>query len=160
MKIWLTRMWRWSVITTVVYASGMVIWYLMKGELPEVNSVVLLKESWFLWKPPVPISRWWDIAAAPLWTCSLLGLIWLGKSTTEEQRGCLFGVTYIALAVPFLGAIFTPRFGIASVLTAVAAVYILVFTIILAFFLLFELGRYTTIVCCAVYNWANVKNKE
>ena len=54
-----TLLWRWPLVTFIVFALFWGIWYFVAGSVPATESVKLtITESWTL---PFAVSRWWDL---------------------------------------------------------------------------------------------------
>ena len=65
-----TLLWRWPLVTFIVFALFWGIWYFVAGSVPATESVKLtITESWTL---PFAVSRWWDLLFGPAYVLAIL----------------------------------------------------------------------------------------
>lgn len=60
------RMLLWSLVTAAAIAAFWAVWRSITGSVPVV-SAFRITDAWAI-PLPVPVSRWWDVLAGPLWT--------------------------------------------------------------------------------------------
>ncbi|MDD5043670.1 MAG: hypothetical protein PHD51_03315 [Patescibacteria group bacterium] len=91
---------RWSILSAAFFALFWGIWYFIAGEVPELTQISLGEGT--VYQLPFPISRWWDILSALIFTNTIIFVI-------KKDPSILVDGLLISL---FLGLFFGLIFGL------------------------------------------------
>lgn len=103
-------LWRWPIFTIAITAIFWGIWSLF-APVPVTTLIPISEEN--CWQLPTPLSRWWDIPAAGLWTLIVALAAREISEIRDEECGEYLGVLLSrGLAIVL---VFGPIFGLLSV---------------------------------------------
>lgn len=99
---------RWSIVAAAAVALFWGVWYLVVGSVPATSEIAV----WPIWDIPLPfaVSRWWDVAAAPVFVQIALRIYRLAARHIEASDA-----SYVVMAVGFvIGLFFSLPFAVAG----------------------------------------------
>lgn len=172
--------WRWSLLTAGLIALFWIIWYLINGEVPVVENIVLNNKGDIFFQLPFAVSRWYDIFIGPIGSVILISLFTNKKISDNEDFGItltfglVFGLIYglihdmtaIIIINLVCGLIFGPIYGlifglVASLTFGLTAGLVYSFIISLVFGLIYGLTyviRHPKLIFSTVDSWLLAKN--